>query len=119
MNVKESMKHTNSQGTKIVTNYEDAVNYLHNDFILCNEIPSIDDTVYDNMRFNNEYEDGTNIEIYQWFLTNASLGDVEYLKNRFDLLFTYSDNLDPYVLCVPHYGTSWDYVECQDNEANK
>lgn len=31
---------------------------------------------------------------------------------HFNLLFVYSPKLDLYVLCVDHYGTSWDYVVC-------
>lgn len=36
---------------------------------------------------------------------------LEYLEKTFGLLFTYSDLLDKYILCVDHFGTSWDYVE--------
>lgn len=61
-----------------------------------------------------DYFDGVDcndLEIFQWFLTDCSEGDVEFLRKHFGLLFTYSDKLDLYVLCVTHYGTSWDYVE--------
>jgi hypothetical protein len=27
--------------------------------------------------------------------------------------YLYSDLLDLYILCVDHYGTSWDYVYCE------
>lgn len=56
-------------------------------------------------------EDGTQRDIYQWFITNCTDDDVEYLEKTFGLLFTYSDLLDKYILCVDHFGTSWDYVE--------
>ena len=51
-------------------------------------------------------------EIFQWFLTDCSQNDVEYLEEHFGLLFTFSDVLDLYVLCVDHFGTSWKYVHC-------
>ena len=60
-----------------------------------------------------EYE-----EIFQWFLTDCSEFDVKYLREHFGLLFTFSDLLDCYVLCVTHYGTSWDYVEWVTDNAN-
>ena len=61
--------------------------------------------------FYNE-EDGTYIDIFQFYLTSLSLSDVEFLEEHFGLLFAYSELLDVYVLCVDHYGTSWDYVTC-------
>lgn len=88
------------------TNYKKAVKWLNNSLILCNDIPVIDESVYDNIRFELEGE----IEIYQWFLTDCSESDVEFLEQHFGLKFTFSDALDLYVLCVDHYGTSWDYV---------
>lgn len=93
------------------TNYSVAVNWCNNALIICNNIAEIDPSVFDNMRFElfNE-EDGTEKEIYQWFITDCSDEDVEYLEKTFGLLFTYSDLLDKYILCVDHFGTSWDYV---------
>lgn len=44
-------------------------------------------------------------------LQDCTDDDVEYLEQTFGLLFTYSDLLDKYILCVDHFGTSWDYVE--------
>lgn len=94
------------------TNYSVAVNWCNNALILCNNIAEIDPSVFDNNRFElfNE-EDGTEKDIYQWFITDCSDEDVEYLEKTFGLLFTYSDLLDKYILCVNHFGTRWDYVE--------
>lgn len=96
------------------TNYYIATHWLHNSLILCNEIPNVDPSIWDNMRFSiyEEDEDGyeNEVEIYQYFLTNCSEDDVEYLEKHFGLHFTYSELLDLYVLCVTHWGTSWDYV---------
>lgn len=111
------------------TTYATAVNWCHNDFVLCNKIPEIDNTVYDNARFSWEDEDGDFIEVYQWFITSCSTHDVEYLEEQFpSLLFTYSELLEAYILCVTHWGTGWDYVsaptylknaECKLGERNK
>lgn len=62
----------------------------------------------------NEY----NEDIFQWFLTDCTESDVEYLESTFGLLFTYSEMLDLYILCVDHYGTCWDYVECDTSNEN-
>lgn len=96
------------------TNYKVAVNWLGNAIILCNNITEIDPSVWDNVRFDTyDEENDTYTEIYQWFITDCSEEDVEYLEQAFGLLFTYSDLLDKYILCVDHCGTSWDYVKCE------
>lgn len=135
------------------TNFCVAVNWLKNDFILCNKIWELDESVYENMmpvvtvgtlpepqflekcpecgsedikdwidgsqsccacghEWNQPAEEKScEDDIFQWYLTDATEGDVEYLRNHFGLLFTYSNMLDLYVLCVTHYGTSWSYVD--------
>lgn len=95
------------------TTYNTAVNWLNGSLILCNEITSVDNSVIENFRFC-DYDEETDeyTEIYQYYLTNYSLDDVEFLEEHFNLLFSYSDKLDLFVLCVEHYGTSWDYVHC-------
>ena len=95
------------------TNYYNAVHYLHNNLILCNEIVEIDGSVRENVRFDLKDEEGRTVEIFQWFLTDASEDDVEWLEKSFHLKFTYSDKLDLYVLCVDHFGTPWNGVECE------
>lgn len=51
-------------------------------------------------------------EIFQYYLTGCNDDDIhynrEYLKNA--LSFVYFEKLDLYVLCVYHWGTSWNYV---------
>lgn len=97
---------------KYDTNYYVATHWLHNNLILCNEIQSIDETIYDNMRFSLVEDEDENIykEIYMWYLTDCNEDEVQWLEQHFGLLFTYSEKLDLYVLCVDHYGTAWDYV---------
>ena len=101
------------------TNYKVAANWCGNALILCNDIPQLDPSVIENMRFEtyNEEED-TYKEIYQWFLTDCNEFDMQFLEEHFGLLFTYSDLLGLWVLCVDHYGTSWDYVECDTDLKN-
>ena len=113
------------------TNYGVAVNWLNNNFILCNEIQNLDPSIFDNAHFGffyytdedgNQYESESDYEgeeelnensrdIFQYYLTDCSESDVEFLEETFPgLLFTYSDLLGLYVLCVDHYGTNWYYV---------
>jgi hypothetical protein len=96
---------------KYGTNYRVAVEWLNNSLILCNNITVIDSTVYNNLRFSID-DEGEYLEVYQWFLTDCTDDDVDYLEEHFGLKFTYSELLETYVLCVDHYGTSWDYVYC-------
>lgn len=103
--------------TTTYTTYKEAVNWLHNSYILCNNIAEIDFSVYDNMRFNYyDDENDTYTEIYQWFITDCTESDVEYLEKYFNLKFSYSDKLDCFILCVDHVGTSWAYVACPVNQ---
>lgn len=101
-------------GETFYTTYSEAVNWLHNDFVLCNNIPDVDESIWDNMRFSS-YDEETDsyTEIYQYYITDASESDVEYLEKHFGLLFTYSEKLDCFILCVDHCGTSWNYVHCE------
>lgn len=93
------------------TNYRTATQWCNNSFVLCNNLPSIDPSIYDNMEFSlYDEETETENEIYQWFITDCSEWDKNFLAEHFGLLFTYSDLLDCYILCVDHWGTSWDYV---------
>lgn len=106
------------------SNYKIFANFL-GDMVMCNNIPEIDPSVYDNARFNwveeIEEEDGETYEheteVYQWFLLAASESDIEYAEKVFpDALFTYSDKLDLFVLCVDHWGSSWSIVNFDTTE---
>ena len=95
------------------TTYREAADWCNNSYILCNNITMVDSSVYDNARFNFCDEDDNPVEIFQWYLTDAGESDVEFLEKHFGLLFTYSDKLDCFVLCVDHLGTRWDSVPCE------
>lgn len=89
------------------TNYDVAVHWLNNSLILCNNIQFLDASVYENAHFDWSEAD----EIFQWFLTSCTDSDVEFLEDYFPgLLFTFSEKLDTWVLCVNHWGTDWSYV---------
>lgn len=100
-----------NQKEKQYTTYDQAVKGLN--LVLCNNIAEIDQSFWDNIRFNFEDEEGNQIEIYQYFLCNASQLDVEYLEERYGLLFSYSDLIDCFVLCVNHFGTLWSGVDVE------
>lgn len=137
------------------TNYSVAVNWCNNALVLCNNIPEVDDSIWDNfepivdLEYEPEYDEwgeeitpkcpecgsemfqhGPNMEcsecgycadqqeIYQWFITDCSEWDMKYLRDTFGLLFTYSDLLDCYILCVTHWGTGWDYVDWHTTNPN-
>ena len=109
--------------------YRTIVEYFIGDIVLCNNITEIDESVYDNLPieeiyynendekiteeeyYNNDnaYCDNSAPEIYQYYLCHVS----DYEKKQCEkagLILSYSDKLDCDVLCVDHYGTSWDYV---------
>lgn len=90
--------------------YRTVIERYIGDIVLCNNIINIDSTVWDNMEPIQEEEKENNyIEIYQYYLCNIS----EYEKEqaiKAGLIISYSDLLDCDVLCVDHFGTSWDYV---------
>lgn len=95
------------------TDYRTASKWGDCQLILCNEIASLDESIWDNMRFNYYDEDDNPVDIFQWYLTSLSEWEVEWNEKTFDLKYTYSDMLGCYVLCVDHWGTSWDYVPCE------
>ena len=111
--------------------YQRIIKRYVGDMVLCNNIPEADYSVYDNMS-RDWYDDGTDdidqdgqyLEIYQWYLCNLNEDDIKML-NHYGVITSYSDLLDCDVICVDHWGTSWDYVmtdaiPCEDyNECPK
>lgn len=91
------------------TDYYTAVNWCNNHRVMCNNIAEIDPSVYDNARFAwYDEETEADTEVFQWFITDCSEDDVNFLESHFPgLLFTYSELLDCFVLCVDHFGTMW------------
>ena len=101
---------------KTVNNYLDAVNYFNNHRVLCNNMMQLDaETWFDNLFGDWFDEDSEEMpEIYQTYITDCSEDDVRYLCDWFGLLFYYSETLEAFVLCVPHFGTHWSGVSVED-----
>ena len=100
---------------KTYIDYYSAVHWNEGSLILFNEIHEIDPDFneYEEMQ---EDEEGNYPDIYQYFLTSWNANYVYWLRSRFpNLIIAYSDKLNMWILCVDHFGTSWDYVwtECE------
>lgn len=95
--------------------FKTAIHWLHKSLIWCDEITNIDPMVYDNLNYNFDEE----TEIFQWFLTDFNEDEINWMRRKFpSLIFSYSNKLELYVLCVDHCGTGWDYVgiDCTDDD---
>ena len=92
--------------------YYSAVHWLNGDLILFNDIHEIDEEFFIELYEKKEDGDlGDPVEIYQYFLTNYSDDDVKWMQETFPQLhFAFSQKMGLWVLCVDHFGTSWDYV---------
>lgn len=96
--------------------YHTLLEYYDITRILCNKLPEIDSSIWDNVEtgsFSYEEDEETYYnEIYQYFIIDLSSWMLDDIKEKYsdELIITYSDLLDNYVLLVDHYGTSWDYV---------
>ena len=84
--------------------YRTIIDRFIDSIVLCNKIIEIDTSVYDNM-VNYEKDD----ERFQWYLCNLNDYEEEWLEEA-GIILSYSDLLECDLLCVDHYGTSWDYV---------
>lgn len=105
----------------MITDYYTAVHWLRSAFILCNNICEVDYTVYENIEYPESWEDEDRerCEIFQWFLTDMSEEDKDYMQEHFtDLIFSYSDKLDLWILCVNHFGTMWKGVSTETTLEN-
>lgn len=98
---------------KMYTDYGTAVKWCNNNIILFNDIVEHDECFYEDNYDLFEDEKGNQIEYFQYYLTDMSKFDAEWLQKTFDLTIGFSRKFDMYVLCVPHCGTSWKYVPCE------
>ena len=107
------------KSNKVYISYRNAVKYFNNSYVLCNNIQEIDESIYcnDYNIVNDGFYDSEN-EIFQYFISDCSQSDAEYLNKFFGIQFLFSEKLDCYILPVFHFGTSWDYVpvEVLDSE---
>lgn len=100
---------------KTYIDYYSAVHWNEGSLILFNEIHEIDPD-FNEYKEIEEDKEGNYPDIYQYFLTSWNENYVQWLKGRFpELIIAYSDKLNMWILCVDHFGTSWDYVwtECK------
>lgn len=74
------------------------------DLVLCNNIEEIEEF---GLFFNKE--EYYNEEIYQYYLCNLTEYEKQELE-EYGIILSYSNKLDLDILCVNHFGTSWDYV---------
>lgn len=97
--------------------YRTAVRWGDTNLVLLNNIKEIDQDFdpYSSFYENSNEDDETEIpEFYQYYITDLSDDSVEWSRKVFpDLTYVYSELLDSWILCVSHYGTSWDYVPTQ------
>lgn len=125
----KSEKMGNYEKGRGYASYKTIVEYFIGDIVLCNNITEIDESVYDNLTIeekyynendeeiteeeyyndDNAYCDNSVPDIYQYYLCHVSDYDKEQCEKA-GLILSHSDILDCDVLCVDHYGTSWDYV---------
>ena len=89
--------------------YKTIVERYINDIVLCNKIVEVDESIYNN--FVNAYDEESDeiVEIYQYYLCNVDEDTIKLLC-EYGFIFSYSDLLECDILCVDHYGTSWDIV---------
>ena len=80
--------------------------YIH-DLVLCNNIVEIEEFL--ECQLYDTYGEINDLEIYQYYLCNLNEYEEETLK-EWGILLAYSNKLELDVLCVDHFGTSWDYV---------
>ena len=108
--------------------YSEIADKLDNNLILCNNIPEVDGCIYENMVygdcwekcFKKQEEAGVDVEypeIYQYYLLDCQEHQIKDLQEHYpELIYSYSEVLDLFVLCVPHCGTSWDYCKTEYRE---
>lgn len=90
------------------TSYSAAVHWLHNNLIMCNDIPKVDENLFEMTK---GYDWEADREIFQYFLTDMSDSEVDWMVSHFSgLHFAYSELLGLWVLLVDHWGTGWEYV---------
>ena len=89
--------------------YKTIVERFIGDIVLCNNIVEVDESVYDNFRNAYDEENDEIVDIFQYYLCNVDNDTIDLLS-KYGLIFSYSDLLECDVLCISHYGTSWNYV---------
>ena len=87
--------------------YRRIIDRYISDLVLCNEVANIEEFIEGQLY--DTYEGLENLDIYQYFLCNLTEFEKETLQ-EYGILLAYSNKLEVDILCVDHFGTSWDYV---------
>lgn len=94
--------------------YKTLLDYYDITPILCNNILDIEPCLYDYLESGSIYDEENDYftDIFQYFIIDVSQWELEDIKQKYndELIICYSPKLDNYILCVDHFGTSWDYV---------
>lgn len=94
--------------------YKTLLDYYSTNLILCNNIPSIDELIYDNIEVGEIYDEENDYykDIYQFYIIDLNYWEIENIKKYYndELIIAYSEKLDNFVLLVDHLGTRWSYV---------
>lgn len=90
--------------------YRRIIDRYISDLVLCNDIVYIEEYIESQLldKYDLELEE-EDLYIYQYFLCNLNEFEEETLR-EYGILLAYSNKLNVDILCVEHYGTSWDYV---------
>ena len=94
------------------TNYKDMIDFCCDSMILNNDVIrelSKRDFSFDIFcGVDYDEENDTYKDIFQYYIISSC--DAERLAEYTNELVKYNEELDLYLLCVDHFGTSWDYV---------
>ena len=93
--------------------YKRLIDRVSNGIWLFNNAPKLSNYDFDFV-LGTDYdeENDESVDIYQYYLIDINNYTLEKLQklNCEDLIIAWSETLEEYVLMVPHFGTSWDYV---------
>lgn len=105
----EELNEEEKKNNKI--SYRRLINRISNNIFLFNEAPKVSNYDFEFV-CGNDYNEETDeyIEIFQYYLIDLSYNEEDFKNLDDDLIIAWSETLQNYILMVPHFGTSWDYV---------
>jgi len=114
LTTQETMEYADRNDVDIPTycSFRTAVRWGDASLVILNKITEIDPDFDPYIDFyESEDNDEESPEFYQYYITDLSDDSAEWSKKVFpDLTLVFSELLDAWILCVSHYGTSWDYL---------
>lgn len=108
-NIESAIDDLESSRFDYATSYKNATDHIQN-MVLCNQVHEL-------YNLDNLQGDVDNIgEVFQWFITDCSDDDVQFLVENYErMFFFWCAELEHWILAVDHFGTSWDYVSIGTN----